>query len=164
MKVSFEYTKEEYKKYLLRSRRINNIVLFIIGVAIYLYFSLNKISLIYLPLFMISLIIAIILLNLLYVFAQLKVNEMLNYNTYGKYTLELTSNKFSITINKSKVDYKYNKIKKIDIRKNYFKVKLKNTREYLTFEKKFFIFLLFLLNYTIKITGIKNLPVIFFIL
>ena len=138
MKVSFEYTKEEYKKYLLRSRRINNIVLFIIGVAIYLYFSLNKISLIYLPLFMISLIIAIILLNLLYVFAQLKVNEMLNYNTYGKYTLELTSNKFSITINKSKVDYKYNKIKKIDIRKNYFKVKLKNTREYLTFEKKFF--------------------------
>ena len=43
MKVSFEYTKDEYKKYLLRSRRINNIVLFIIGVAIYLYFSLNKI-------------------------------------------------------------------------------------------------------------------------
>ena len=54
MKVNFEYTKDEYKKYLLRSRRINNIVLFIIGVAIYLYFSLNKISLIYLPLFMIG--------------------------------------------------------------------------------------------------------------
>ena len=30
MKVSFEYTKEEYKKYLLRSRIISNIVLFII--------------------------------------------------------------------------------------------------------------------------------------
>ena len=57
MKVSFEYTKEEYKKYLLRSRIVNNIVLFIIGIIIYLYFSLNKISLIYLPLFIIGLII-----------------------------------------------------------------------------------------------------------
>ena len=49
MKVNFEYTRDEYKKYLLRSRLINNLVLFIIGLGIYLYFSLNKISLIYLP-------------------------------------------------------------------------------------------------------------------
>lgn len=138
MKVSFEYTRDEYKKYLLRSRKINNIVLFIIGVAIYLYFSLNKISLIYLPLFMIGLIIVIILLNMLYVFAQLKVNEMLNSNVYGKYTLELTPNKFSITINKVKTDYKYNKIKKILVGKNYFRIKFNKSREYLTFEKKFF--------------------------
>ena len=138
MKVNFEYTKDEYKKYLLRSRLINNIILFIVGLGIYLYFSLNKISLIYLSLFIIGLVIAIILLNLLYVFAQLKVNEMLNYNTYGKYTLELTPNKFSVTVNKSKIDYKYNKIKKIEKRKNNFKIKFKNSREYLTFEKKFF--------------------------
>ena len=44
MKVNFEYTKKEYKKYLLRSRKVNNIVLFILGVGIYLYFSLNKIK------------------------------------------------------------------------------------------------------------------------
>ena len=138
MKVNFEYTKSEYKKYLLRSRITNNIVLFIIGVLIYLYFSLNKISLIYLPLFMIGLLIVIVLLNLLYVAAQMKVNEMLNYNTYGKYTVELTSNKFSVTINKSKTDYKYNQIKNLVIRKKYFKVKFKKSREYLTFEKKFF--------------------------
>lgn len=138
MKVNFEYTKEEYKKFLLRSRVINNIILFIIGLGIYLYFSLNKISLIYLPLFIIGLLIVILLLNLLYVFAQLKVNEMLNYNTYGKYTLELTPNKFSVTVNKSKVDYKYNQVKKIVERKNCFKIKLKKGREYLTFEKKFF--------------------------
>ena len=138
MKVSFEYTYEEYKKYLLKSRIVNNIILFIVGLVIYLYFSYNKISLVYLPLFILGLIIVIILLNLLYVFAQIKVNEMLNYNTYGKYTLELTPNKFSITINKNKTDYKYNKIKKIIERKKYFKVKLKGIREYLTFEKKFF--------------------------
>ena len=138
MKVSFEYTKEEYKKYLLRSRRINNVILFIVGVAIYLYISLNKISLMYLPLFMIGLLLVIILLNILYVFAQLKVNEMLNYNVYGKYILELTPNKFSVTINKIKTDYKYNKIKKIVERKNDFKIKLKKSRDYLTFEKKFF--------------------------
>lgn len=138
MKVNFEYTKKEYKRYLLRSRLVNNIVLFIIGVSIYLYFSLNKISLLYLPLFIMGLIIAITLLNLLYVFAQIKVNEMLNYNTYGKYIVELTPNKFSVTVNKSKTDYKYNQIKKIVEGRNSFKVKFKNTREYLTFEKKFF--------------------------
>ncbi|MBR6690637.1 MAG: hypothetical protein IKL65_04840 [Bacilli bacterium] len=138
MKLNFEYTKSEYKKYLLRSRLVNNIVLFIIGLTIYLYFSLNKISLIYLPLFIIGLLITITLLNLLYVIAQIKVNEMLNYNTYGKYIVELTPNKFSVTVNKSKVDYKYNQIKKIVQRKNCFKVKFKNSREYLTFEKKFF--------------------------
>lgn len=138
MKVSFEYTKEEYKKYLLRSRCINNIILFVIGLAIYLYFSINKISLIYLPLFIIGLLVLIFLLNKLYVFAYLKANEMLNYNTYGKYKLELTPNKFSVTLNNIKTDYKYNKISKIIERKKYFKVKFKKTREYLTFEKKFF--------------------------
>lgn len=136
MKVSFEYTKEEYKKYLLRSRLINNIVLFIIGIIIYLVLTLNKISLVYLPLFVIGLIVLIFLVNKLYVIAYLKVNDMLNYNTYGKYTIELTPNKFSVTLNKSKMDYKYNKISKIIVRKNYFKVKFKNSREYLTFEKK----------------------------
>lgn len=138
MKVNFEYTKKEYKKYLLRSRIVNNIVLFLMGIAIYLYFSFNKIPLFYLPLFIIGLIVIIYLLNLLYVFAQLKVSEMLNYNTYGKYTLELTSNKFSVTVNKSKTDYKYNQIKKIVVNKNNFKIKFKKSREYLTFEKKFF--------------------------
>ena len=138
MKVNFEYTYKEYKKYLLRSRLVNNIILFIVGTIIYLYFSYNKISLIYLPLFIVGLTILIFLLNLLYIFATLKVNEMLNYNTYGKYTLELTSNKFSITLNKIKTDYKYNQIRKIIERKNYFKIKLNKSKEYLTFEKKFF--------------------------
>ena len=30
MKVNFEYTKEEYKKYLLKGRLVSNIVLFVI--------------------------------------------------------------------------------------------------------------------------------------
>lgn len=138
MKVSFEYTEKEYKKYLLRSRLINNIILFIVGVVIYLICSLNKISLIYLPLFILCLIVVIFLLNKLYIVAYLKVNQMLNYNTYGKYTIELTPNKFSVTLNKSKTDYKYNKISKIVERKKYFKIKFKGTREYLTFEKNVF--------------------------
>jgi len=138
MKVSFEYTEKEYKKYLLKSRLINNIVLFIIGVIIYLFFTINKVSLTYLPLFILGLIILIVLLNVLYVFATIKVNNMLNYNSYGKYTIELTPNKFSVTINKSKIDYKYNKISKIVQYKNKFKIKFKGSREYLTFEKEKF--------------------------
>ncbi len=138
MKVNFEYTKDEYKKYLIRSRRINNIILFIVGMIIYLVLSYKTISLIYLPLFVIGLIILIYILNKLYVIAYLKVNEMMNYGTYGKYTLELTPNKFSLTLNKSKTDYKYNNIKKIVIKKNYFKIKFKKSSEYLTFEKRLF--------------------------
>lgn len=138
MKVNFEYTKEEYKKYLLKGRLRNNIILFVIGLGVYLYFSLNKISLLYLPLFILGLLIVIFLLNRLYIIAQLKVNDMLNYSAFGKYTLELTPNKFSVTVNKVKTDYKYNQIKKIKVRKNSFEIKFKKGRDYLTFEKKFF--------------------------
>ena len=63
---------------------------------------------------------------------------MLNYNMYGKYTLELTPNKFSITLNNKKTDYKYNQIRKVVETKNDFKLKLKGSREYLIFEKRFF--------------------------
>ena len=138
MKVSFNYTYKDYKKYLLNSRKVNNIVLFIVGIIIYLYSSYNKISLFYLPLFIAGLLVFLILLNLLYVFAQIKVNEMLNYNMYGKYILELTPNKFSITLNNKKTDYKYNQIKKVVVSKNYFKLKFNKSREYLSFEKRFF--------------------------
>lgn len=138
MKVSFEYTYDEYKKYLFKSRFVNNIVLFVISLALYLYFTYDKISLVYLPLFVIGLVLIILLLNLLYVKASIKVNEMLNYNMYGKYILELTPNKFSVTLNKKKTDYKYNQIKKIIEKKNEFKLKLNKSREYLIFEKKFF--------------------------
>ena len=37
MKVNFEYTRDEYKKYLLRNRLTNNIVLFVIGIIIFLF-------------------------------------------------------------------------------------------------------------------------------
>ena len=138
MNVYYEYTKEEYKKYLLKNRLVNNIVLFIVGIIIYLYFSYNKISLIYLPLYIIGLIIIIILLNLLYVWASIKASDMLNYNLYGKFTLELTPNKFSLTINKIKTDYKYKQVKKLIEKKNYFILKFQKNKDSLIFEKKNF--------------------------
>jgi len=135
MKINYKYTKEDYKKYLLKNRIKNNVVLFIIGLVIYLYFLYNKISLV---LYIIGLILVIILLNALYVWATFKVNDMMNYNLYGKYILELTPNKFSLTINKNKTDYKYNKIKKIIEKNNYFILKFNKSRDSLIFEKKNF--------------------------
>ena len=113
MKVNYEYTKDDYKKFLLKGRIVNNIVLFITGIGIYLYFSWNKISLAYLLLYVLGLALIIIMLNILYVWGVFKVNDMMNYNLYGKFTLELTPNKFSLTVNKVKTDYKYKQIKKI---------------------------------------------------
>ena len=138
MKLNYEYTERDYKKFLIRSRRINNIVLFIIGIGIYLYLTLNKTPLWYLPIFIIALILLIMLINLVYVGLYMKVNNMLNYNTYGKYILELTPNKFSLTVNKSKVDYKYNNIKKFKVNKNNFQIKFHHSRDNLIFEKRLF--------------------------
>lgn len=138
MKVSFEYTKRDYEKYLINSRKFNNIILFVLGIVLYLWLSYNKISLTYLPLFILIYLVVIILINKLYLVCYFKVNQMLNYNTYGKYVLELTPNKFSLTVNKSKTDYKYNKIKKIIEKKNYFKIKFEGLRDYLIFEKRMF--------------------------
>ena len=138
MKVSFNYTYDDYRKYLFKDRKKNNIILFIVGILIYLFFTYNKISLIFLPLAIIGLLVAIFLLSVLYIKATIKLNEMLNNNVYGKYTLELTPNKFSVTINNKKTDYKYKQIKKITERKNDFKLKFNKSREFLLFEKKFF--------------------------
>ena len=135
MKINYEYTEKDYKRFLIRSRKINNIVLFIIGLSIYLYLTFNKTPMWYIPIFVVLLILVIILLNILYVFLYMKVNNMLNYNTYGKYILELTPNKFSLTINKSKIDYKYNSIKKFKVRKNCFQIRFNNSRDNLIFEK-----------------------------
>ena len=135
MKVKFEYTLKDYKKYLIRSRRNNNIIIFLIGLLVYLFLTINKVSLLFLPLFIIGLFLLIFLLNIVYVNLYMKVNKMMNASMYGKYLLELTPNKFSVTINNSKVDYKYKNIKKIIEKKDYFKIKFKNSREYLTFEK-----------------------------
>lgn len=138
MKINYEYTKDDYKKFLLKGRIINNVVLFIIGVVIYLYFSWNNISLIYLPIYIFGLILIIFVLNILYVWATLKVNDVLNYNLYGKFTLELTPNKFSVTVNKHKTDYKYKQIKKLVEKKNSFILKFNKSRDSLIFEKKNF--------------------------
>ena len=138
MKINYEYTKEEYKKYILKNRIVNNIVLFVIGLIIYLYFSYDKISLIYLPLYMLGIILIIVLLNILYIWGTFKLNDMLNYNLYGKFTLELTPNKFSLTINKIKTDYKYKQIKKLIEKKNSFILKFQKSKDSLIFEKKNF--------------------------
>ena len=135
MKLYYEYTKKDYKKFLIKSRRINNIVLFILGMGIYLYLTFNKTPMYFIPVFVIVLILVIMLLNIIYVCLYMKVNNMLNYNTYGKYILELTPNKFSLTINKSKVDYKYNSIKKFKVRKNNFQIRFNKLRDNLIFEK-----------------------------
>ena len=138
MKIKYEYTKEDYKKFLLKNRIKSNIILFILGLGIYLYFTYNKISLWFLPLYIIGLLLLIFLLNKLYIASTFKVNELMNYNLYGKYILELTPNKFSLTVNKSKTDYKYNKIKKLVEKKNGFILNFNKKRDSLIFEKKNF--------------------------
>ena len=138
MKLNYEYTLKDYKRFLIKSRFINNIVLFVIGLSIYLYLTFNKTPLWYIPIFIVVLLVAIMLLNIIYVALTIRVNNMLNYNTYGKYCLELTPNKFSLTVNRSKVDYKYNNIRKFKVHKNSFQIKFYKSRDNLIFEKRLF--------------------------
>lgn len=138
MKVSYDYTEKDLKKFLIKSRLVNNIVLFIICLSIYLIFTIKTISLVFLPIAIVVLLVLLYLLNKLYAMAYVKVNYMLNYNLCGKYTIELTPNKFSVTVNSKKVDYKYKQIKKIKENKNTFKLVFQKRKDSLIFEKKFF--------------------------
>lgn len=138
MKVSYEYSKKDLKKFLISSRKINNIVLFIVGIGIYLFLTINKVKLAFLPLVIILLILVIYLLNRLYAMLYIKVNEMLNTNVCGKYVLELNPNKFSLSINSAKVDYKYSNIKKVKVGKNSFTIYFQKSRDNLIFEKRLF--------------------------
>ena len=135
MKVNFVYDKKEYKKFLIKSRLINNIVLFVLGTGLYLYLGHGKNYLMYLPIFMLGLVLVIIFLNFIYASLYIKANDMLNNPTYGKFTLELTQNKFSLTVNKRKIDYKYKDIKKIKVNKSELNLKMNKRRESLVFEK-----------------------------
>lgn len=136
MKTSYEYTKKDLKKYLLKSRTVNNIILFIVGLLIYLYFTYNNLKINSILIYILIELAALFLLNLIYLFAYIKVNETLNLNLCGTYKVELTPNKFSVTVNKKKTDYKYKDIKKLKEKRDYFIIKFKGTREYLTFERK----------------------------
>lgn len=138
MKVSYQYTKEDLKKFLISSRKVNNIILFIVGITIYLFLTINKVKLIWLPIVIVLLILVIYLLNKLYVALYIKVNEMLNTNVCGKYILELTPNKFSLSINGAKVDYKYSNIRKVKLNKNSFTISFQKSRDSLIFEKRLF--------------------------
>ena len=70
MKINYEYTKDDYKKFLIKNRIVNNIVLFIIGIIIYLYFSYNKISLIYLPIYIIGLVFVIFIICFRFIYCK----------------------------------------------------------------------------------------------
>lgn len=134
MKLTYEYTKKDLIKYLFKSRIINNIILFVLLMLIYIIF-LKGFNLL-LTVFVIF--GAIILINILYVVLYIYVNKKLGHDVYGKYTLELDKNKFSLKLNKKKVEYKYSSIKKVKECKNLLKIKFKKSREFLTFEKRLF--------------------------
>lgn len=138
MKVNYQYSKKDIKKYLFKNRLINNLILLILGVIIYICLTYKNISLIYLPLFILGLALILFIINIIYIEVYLKVMNNINYEMYGKYELELKGGQFILKVNNTSTSYKYNNIKKLKIKKNYFIVKLKNSREYLTFEKKLF--------------------------
>mgnify|MGYP004607656773 FL=1 len=138
MKVGYEYSKKDIKKYLLKNRWLNNLILLIIGTIIYIGLSINDVPLYFLPIFILGLMLVLFILNIIYVNIYLMVMDRINYNMYGKYSLELKGNSFTITVNNSPTTYKYNNIKYIKEHNNYFIVKMNYNREYFTFEKKYF--------------------------
>lgn len=138
MKVEYGYTKSDIRKYLFKNRIINNLILLVIGIIIYLSTTYGKISLKFLPLFIFVLTVVLIILNIIYIEIYLIAMKNINYEIYGKYTLELKGGTFIVKVNNSSTTYKYNNIKSLKEHKKYFIIKLKGTKEYLTFEKKLF--------------------------
>ena len=134
MKFNYEYTKKDLINYLIKSKLISNLILFVFLITIYIIFFKTF----YLFWTIVVILGSIILINLVYIFLYILINKKIGRDVYGKYTLELAQNKFSIKIGKTKKDYKYTDIRKIIERKNFFVIKLRRSINFLIFERRLF--------------------------
>ena len=144
MKISYELTKKDLSKYLIKGRFKNNVFLFIIFTLVYFYLRKDNINnnfsniLLWYGILIICFIIFIFILDRIYTKLYIFVGDKLNNKSYGKYTISLDNKKFSISIDSKKIDYKYNMVKKIKEKKNCFYVITNSRKDSFIFEKNFF--------------------------
>lgn len=121
--ITYEFTENDLKKYLIMKRRIPNIIFSVFGTILYFYFTFyllleSPIEVIgFYLLYIIVFITIIYLLNKLYYFANIKKQK--SNNLFGNYKVKIDTDKIVVSINEIEQIYLNKDIKKIKREKDY---------------------------------------------
>lgn len=125
--IKYQFTKKDFKKYLIQKRKKTNIIFLIFGSLLYFYITFYLIlenpieNLLFYGLYLIVMIILIFIFNQLYCFINIRKN-----NICGNYQVDIKEDKIIVNINEKKYEYLNKNIKKIIKKKNYIQIKYTN--------------------------------------
>ncbi len=143
----FEYTwqRKELKKELIKRRYNTNIIFLILGIVLYVLFTLEAIKsnlfdklvlLIGGVIFTLILALVLFITTKIYVFLSLKKNDKDTHNAYGKYKIELTASKMIVSLNDNQIiEYDYKDIVKVKRKKDSLFIATKQDKLGLIFKK-----------------------------
>jgi len=145
MKLEYEWSREDLKKKLKKKRQIPNLVLLVLGVALYFYVTYYGIMWAYFDTWIILvgfliyftlLLIIVRISTWVFVFSRLRGNDKKTQNAYGTYYIELNDETISSKINDIDITYKWEDISKFKKNKKQFFVATKKDKLGLLFTKE----------------------------
>ena len=125
--IEYEFTKNDFKKYLKHKRFITNLIFLIFGSLLYFYYIFYIIltnpfeSFIYYFLYLFIMLVLIILFNEIYCIINIRKN-----NIFGKYKVDIKKDKIIVNIDNNTHEYLKKDIKKIIIKNKYIQIKYNN--------------------------------------
>ena len=144
MTFEYEWTRDDLKKVLIKKRIPFSIIVILISIIFYGYlikfgitnefFDNNKLFL-GLLIYLIVVCIVVYLLNLFYVFRNLRRNDKRTNKAYGKYIIRMNDKQIESDFNDQKIVYKWQDISRLKISKIYFFIRTKNDFIGLTFRR-----------------------------
>lgn len=126
--IKYTFTKNDFKKYLKKKRRITNLVFLIIGSLLYFYITYYLLftnpfeTFIYYLLYLVILLVVIVFFNELYCIIYIRKNK----NILGNYEVDIKTDKIIVKIDDSNYEYLNKNIKKVKNNKNYILIKFNN--------------------------------------
>lgn len=126
--IKYTFTKNNFKKYLKKKRRITNLVFLIIGSLLYFYITYYLLftnpfeTFIYYLLYLVILLVVIVFFNELYCIIYIRKNK----NILGNYEVDIKTDKIIVKIDDSNYEYLNKNIKKVKNNKNYILIKFNN--------------------------------------
>lgn len=145
MKLEYNWTREDLKKELISKRYLFNVIFFILSIICYILLMFtglksdlfdNKIIFIGILIFAFAVALFLFLITKIYVYWSLRKNDKNTSNAYGTYYVEVTDKDIKVTINETKILYKWSDINKFKIKKNAFFINTKEDKLGLLFKKK----------------------------
>ena len=129
MEIECNWTRNDVRKYLVKKRRLPNIILFILGILFFLYVTFygflenafdNKVLVICFFVYILVLAIFLFLITELYVAMKLRRNDKKTNKAYGTYQIKVDEKGITSQVNDNKVHYLWSDISRYRFSKNIF--------------------------------------------